>query len=323
MILAGDIGGTHTRLALFDGSLVKIASAQFSSKEYPNLFPIVQDFLSEQKKKVSRACFGIAGPVANGRCRATNLPWSVDASELSQALNIESVELINDLLANAWGLRTLNEEDFHLLQKGDEKQTGNAALLSAGTGLGEAGLFWDGKIYHPFPCEGGHTDFSPRSALEFELLVYLKQIYGHVSWERVLSGPGLHHLYQFLIETRREDRSAEVVEEMRHQDPSRVISEWGCTGRDAACQHAVDWFASLYGAEAGNLALKMLALGGLYIGGGIAPHLLGPLTKGGFLQAFKDKGRFLEMLGTIPIRLVLNEETALQGAAEYARSRQS
>ena len=322
MILAGDIGGTHTRLALFDSSLKKIASAQFLSKQYPNLLPIVQEFLNGQNKRVSRACFGIAGPVVNRKCRATNLPWSVDAAELSHALSIESVELINDLLANAWGLRTLEPSDFHLLQAGDATQVGNAALISAGTGLGEAGLFWDGKQHIPFACEGGHADFSPRNALEFELFVYLLQTHGHVSWERVLSGPGLYQIYRFLVDTHRESLSSDVEREMQHNDPSQVVSEWGCTGRDAGCMRAVDWFVSLYGAEAGNLALKILALGGVYIGGGIAPHLLASFKKGSFIQSFREKGRLAPILDSIPIRIALHEETALQGAAEYARTRQ-
>ncbi len=322
MILAGDIGGTHTRLALFEnGSEQKIGAHEtFSSKEFSQLLPIVRKFLQmHPSSAIDRACFGIAGPIKNGKCKATNLPWIVDGSELARELKLESVHLLNDLEANAWGLRVLKPDDFHLLQPGDPKQTGNAALISAGTGLGEAGLYWDGKAYHPFACEGGHTDFGPRNAMEIELLVYLQKIYdSHVSYERVVSGPGLRHIYEFLIETRRETQSSELREEMKRRDPSFVISEWGCQNRDRGCTHAVEWFVSLYGAEAGNLALKMLSRGGLYIGGGIAPYMLEKFKQGGFIKAFKAKGRFDVLLDTIPVRIVLNDQTALLGAAEYA-----
>lgn len=322
MILAGDIGGTHTRLALFQGGSELKLSAQerFSSKKYTELLPILQRFLEMHPTSLQYACFGIAGPIRNGKCQATNLPWIVDSSEIQQALKLQSVYLLNDLEANAWGLRVLKRQDFFLLNQGDPTQKGNAALISAGTGLGEAGLYWDGKEHQPFACEGGHADFAPRNAMEIELLVYLKKIYpDHVSYERVVSGPGLKHLYDFLIETRREKRSAELREEMKRRDPSQVISEWGSKGRDAGCMHAVNWFLSLYGSEAGNLALKIMARGGMYIGGGIAPHLLENFKQGGFLKGFMEKGRFHELLGDMPIHIVLNDQTALLGAGEYAR----
>ncbi len=321
MILAGDIGGTHTRLALFDNqSELKMGAQEtFSSGDFPDLLPIVQKFLQMHSASVEKACFGIAGPIHNGKCQATNLPWVVDGDKLAQVLKLEHVQLLNDLEANAWGLRVLKPEDFLLLQAGDPKQKGNAALISAGTGLGEAGLYWDGKEHRPFACEGGHADFSPRNALEIELLLYLKKIYdSHVSFERVLSGPGLRHLYEFLIETRREMQSPEIKAEMKKRDPSFVVSEWGCQNRDQGCARAVEWFISIYGAEAGNLALKMLARGGLYIGGGIAPRMLEVFKQGGFLKAFKDKGRFDVLLEAIPVRIILNDLTALLGAGEYA-----
>lgn len=316
MILAGDIGGTHTRLALFDKGQ-QLVERKFSSRNYQGLEEIAREFLQTENKKAATACFGVAGPVRDGKCHATNLPWVVDAAKLSQSLNIPSVHLLNDLEANAYGLRMLKKEELFSLHPG-KAQKGNQALIAAGTGLGEAGLYWDGKEHRPFACEGGHTDFAPRNAKEIELLVYLNKKFGHVSYERVVSGPGLHSIYQFLIETRRETPSPRVEAAMAQKDPSAVISEWGNQGKDPACVHAVDWFISLYGAEAGNLALKFLSLGGLYIGGGIAPHLAEKMKKGSFLSSFTDKGRFKDLLASIPIWIVLNDNCALLGAAYHA-----
>lgn len=322
MILAGDIGGTHTRLALFEGKTKLNIAAQeiFSSREYTQLLPILQKFLGMHPASVSSACFGIAGPVRNGKCQATNLPWIVDSSELAGELQLDSVHLINDLEANAWGIRVLKAEDLYLLHAGDATQKGNIALIAAGTGLGEAGLYWDGEDHHPFACEGGHVDFAPRNALEIDLLLYLNKTYpGHVSYERVVSGPGLKKIYEFLIHTRRETESSELKQEMKNRDLAQIVSEWGHQNRDPGCARALDLFLSLYGAEAGNLALKFLARGGVYIGGGIAPHVLDKLKEGAFIEGFLDKGRFRSLLETIPVRVILNDLTALLGAAEYAR----
>lgn len=322
MILAGDIGGTHTRLALFEGKreLKVMVQEIFPSREHTGLLPIVQKFLQMHPASISCASFGIAGPVRNGKCQATNLPWIVDSGELSRFLQTKSVYLVNDLEANGWGLRVLKNEDLYLLNEGDPTQKGNIALIAAGTGLGEAGLYWDGKEHHPFACEGGHVDFAPRNALEIELLGYLNRIYSsHVSYERVVSGPGLKSIYEFLIETRREAESAELKKEAKNRDLAQLISEWGRQKRDPGCTRALDWFLSLYGAEAGNLALKFLARGGVYVGGGIAPHLLDKLKEGEFMKGFLDKGRFRSLLETIPVRIILNDQTALLGAAEYAQ----
>lgn len=316
MILAGDIGGTHTRLAIFeDGE--KLVERKFLSRNYSGLEKIVSEFLSEEKKQVSKACFGVAGVVKEGRCKATNLPWIIDARLLSENLHIPSVVLLNDLEANAYGVKQLKSDQLFLIQPGSSDQVGNQALISAGTGLGEAGLFWDGHFHHPFACEGGHTDFAPRNELEVELFFYLKKSFQHISYERVVSGPGIFLLYRFLIETNRESPSLELEEEMSKRDPSFVISEWALKGKNSACVRALDWFISLYGAEAGNLALKFLSLGGLFIGGGIAPAIKEKLKNGPFLASFLDKGRFKSLLESIPIWVVLNEETALLGAAAY------
>ncbi len=315
MILAGDIGGTHTRLAFFERGKQVGAERKFPSHDYQNLEAIVREFL--QGQKVRAACFGIAGPVRDGKSRVTNLPWIIDAAELSQNLHIPSVHLLNDLEANAYGLRMLKKEELFLLHEG-KRQTGNQALIAAGTGLGEAGLFWDGKTHRPFACEGGHTDFAPRNEMEIELLSWLQKKFGHVSYERVISGPGLQALFEFLVETGREALSPAVKGEMAKRDRSRVISEWGSSGRDGACTRALEWFLSLYGAEAGNMALKFLALGGFYVGGGIAPHLVQQMKRGAFHASFVDKGRFKELLESIPIWIVLNDNAALLGAAYFA-----
>ncbi len=314
MILAGDIGGTHTRLAFFDHGK-KVAEKKYSSQKFSGLTQIVRDFLG--KTKVSKACFGIAGAVREGRCQATNLPWIVDGAELGRETGIQEVQLLNDLEANAYGIQMLKAEELVCLQKG-QKQNGNQALIAAGTGLGEAGLFWDGSKHVPFACEGGHADFAPRTPEEAELLFWLQAQFGHVSYERVVSGPGLHALYRFLIETKREIASIAVEAAMETTDPSRVISEHGRLGQDKACVRALEWFVSLYGAEAGNLALKALSLGGFYIGGGIAPHLVNELKQGSFLTAFANKGRFKAMLQSVPIYVILNDDAALLGAAHKA-----
>jgi glucokinase len=324
MILAGDIGGTNTRLALYEvkRGIRKVAEGRFLSKNYPNLLPIIQAFLKQHDSlRPTRAAFGIAGVVREGRCQATNLPWFVDVRDLERELPLSSVSLLNDLEANAWGLRALKPHDFFLLHKGESKCRGNAALIAAGTGLGEAGLFWDGRRHHPFATEGGHTDFGPRNDLEIELLLYLRKIYPHVSYERIISGAGLYHIYQFLVVSGVERESQEVQSDMAQKDPPTVISDWGRRKRDAACARAVDWFISLYGAEAGNLALKIMSIGGLYVSGKIAMILAENIKQGGFVQSFIDKGRFSHLLKAMPVFLVLNEEAPLLGAVEYARKR--
>lgn len=318
MILAGDIGGTKTHLALMQGKQV-LQDEKFKSRDYANLNEIVRHFLERSGKKVERACFGIAGPIREGRCQATNLPWMVDAKELRKEIKTDTVFLLNDLEANAYGIRTLEPEEFYPLNEGDLNASGNQVLISAGTGLGEAGLYWDGRKYHPFPCEGGHSDFAPRNELEMELLRWMHKIYGgHVSYERILSGPGLHHLYLFLTEMRLETPDEEGFSDF---DPPKAITERALNKRCKACIRALRWFVSLYGSEAGNLALKMLSLGGVFIGGGIAPKILPFLKERDFMRAFCDKGRFAKLLSQIPVKVILNENTALLGAAYYAQEK--
>jgi glucokinase len=314
MILAGDIGGTNTRLAFFENGKIAGEEKKYPSHKYNSLEEIIWEFLNG--KKVDRACFGVAGPVREGKSKITNLSWVIDAEHIRQKIKIPVVHLLNDLEANAYGLKALQKNELFLLHEG-KPQKGNQALIAAGTGLGEAGLFWDGKKHQPFACEGGHTDFAPRNAKEIELFVYLQKQFGHVSYERVISGPGLENLFRFLIETGREKWDPKLKEEMKKRDPARVISDWGKEGKDRACVHTLEWFLSLYGAEAGNMALKFLSLGGFYVGGGIAPHLIDQMKKGGFHSAFIDKGRFRELLDSIPIWIVLNDNAALLGAGNY------
>ena len=316
MILAGDIGATHARLTLFQQGKM-VAEKKFPTRNYPGLQAIIEEFLRDKKQRVRNACFGVAGPVRNGICKATNIPWIIDSHELSKNLGIGSIHLLNDLEANAYGLRMLKREELLLLHAGQTNQCGNQALIAAGTGLGEAGLYWDGKEHRPFACEGGHTDFAARDELEWELFLFLKKKFGHVSYERVISGPGLFLLYQFLIESKREKANAELNKEMEKRDPSAIISEWGRANRDPACSRALDLFLSFYGAEAGNLALKFLALGGVYIGGGIAPHLKERIKSGPFLSAFFSKGRFQPLLESISVWVVLNDDAALLGAVYF------
>jgi glucokinase len=321
MILAGDIGGTNTRLAFFrweDEHLRVAEEATFRSREYGSLDEIVVQFVSSRKLAVKRASFGIAGPIKNGRCEATNLAWIVDGRKLAGKLDIEKVVLINDLEANAYGIAMLESKDFVILNQGASDASGNAAIISAGTGLGEAGLFWDGKQHHPFACEGGHTDLAPRNELEVDLLRYLQTKFNRVSYERAVSGPGLVNIYDFLRSTGHGQESPRIAEEMRQQNPAGVISKAAMEGTCPLSVKALDLFVSLYGAEAGNLALKIMSTGGMFVGGGIAPKILPKLTGPLFIEAFTDKGRMSPVLKAMPVRIILNDKTALLGAARCA-----
>lgn len=321
--LAGDIGGTKTHLALYEdqkGKATCLKDQKYPSQEYSDLKSIVETFLEGEKVSIDRACFGIAGPVKGGKSQTTNLPWLVDAERLSKGLKIPKVALINDLEANAYGLKTLSDEEFFVLNAGDPQAEGNQAMVSAGTGLGEAGIYFDGKDHRPFACEGGHSDFASRNPLEDDLLLYLRQEFGHVSCERILSGPGLYNVYRFLIETKKESENPDLLEEIENGDSPRIISELGVGGKSVACQRTLELFSSIYGAEAGNVALKMYALGGVFIGGGIAPKILEVIKKGAFMEGFKAKGRFESFLSGIPVKVVLNDNTALLGSMYYARN---
>ena len=320
MILAGDIGGTKTNLACFqpDGErLTPVAERTVKSADYPGLEAIVELFLRETTLVPTSACFGVAGPVIDGQCKATNLPWVVETASLQRILGLPSVSLINDLEATAYGTQTLPAESFALLQAGQPQPQGNVVIIAAGTGLGEAALLWGNGRYRAMASEGGHADFAPRTPLELELCQYLLKTFGHASYERVLSGPGKLNIYRFLKETGRWEEPAWLTKELANGDPSAKISQFGLSGRSELCVQALDLFVSIYGAEAGNLALKFLARGGVYVGGGIAPKIIKKLTDGMFMKAFTEKGRMEAFLSTIPVRVVLEQKTALYGAAQY------
>jgi glucokinase len=324
VILAGDIGGTNTRLAFFaaeEGRLEAAAEATYPSRSYSGPDEIVTEFVKAQQFPVTGAGFGIAGPVRNARCQTTNLPWVVDAQQLAGLLRLDSVVLINDVEANAYGIATLGTSDFAVLHEGRFNAQGNAAVISPGTGLGEAGLHWDGSRYLPFATEGGHASFAPNDELQDDLLRYLRRQFGHVSWERVLSGSGLFNIYKWLLDTGRCPEPLWLAAELQKADPPAVISRIALAGRSELCEKALDLFVTLLGSEAGNFALKVIATGGLYLGGGIAPKILNKLGSAAFREALIGKGRMRPVLEEIPVRVILNDKTALRGAARCAALR--
>ena len=322
MILAGDIGGTKTVIGLFDEAadrLHAVREEKFPSQNYGALEEILDQFLRGGPSPVPRAaCFGVAGPVVRGRSEATNLPWVIDSKALERTLGLKGVAVINDLVATAYGIPTLNPEDLYVLNEGRSDPEGNMALIAAGTGLGEALLFWDGQAYRGVASEGGHADLAPRNALEIELLQYLLSRFQRVSYERVLSGPGIFNIYSFLKQAGYAEEPHWLAERFQDQDPSPVITEAAKRGECDLCVRTLHLFVSLYGAEAGNLALKAMATGGVYIGGGIAPKIVDQLKDGTFMEAFTDKGRLSPVLERMPVRVILNDKTALLGAARYA-----
>jgi glucokinase len=326
MILAGDIGATNSRLAFFSergGRLEPVVEETYPSRDHANLETIVKTFVSAHDLPIDVACFGVAGPVRHGRSDTTNLPWDVDARELARALHLRSVRLLNDLEAHAYGIAILVPADFVTLNQGAPDASGNAAVIAAGTGLGEAGLYWDGQQHLPFAGEGGHASFAPSDPLQIELLRFLCHEFGHVSWERVLSGPGLHNIYRFLRDTGHGEEPDWLTDEMQQQDPSAVISQAALADTSALCRQALDLFVALYGAEAGNMALKIMATAGVYIGGGIAPKIIRKLTDSTFMAAFVAKGRLKPLLQQIPVRIIMSDKVALQGAARFATLRES
>ena len=316
MILAGDIGGTKTNLALFDGDPGRpLVLETYRSADHPGLEEIARVFLRAHPADVSAACFGIAGPVRGGQVPAVNLAWAVDAAAVSRALGLEAVALINDLEANAFGIAVLGPDDLAVLNPGVPEAVGNRAVIAAGTGLGEAGLYWDGERHRPFASEGGHADFAPRTEVEIGLLRFLQREHAHVSVERVCSGMGLVNAYRYLLDAR---EATEPDWYREAGDRPAAIAGAVLEGRDELAGLAVDLLCSIYGAEAGNLALKVMATGGVYVGGGIAPKLLPQLRAGGFMEAFVAKGRMSILLEQVPVRVILNEHAALLGAAARA-----
>ncbi|HEV2799147.1 MAG TPA: glucokinase [Pyrinomonadaceae bacterium] len=321
MILAGDIGGTKTNVALFESEELgkPIAQRSFPSGKYESLESIISEFIAEHKPEVSHACFGIAGPVKEGQVRTPNLKWVVNGQTLAETLKIERVGLINDLEATAYGIEGLGATQLHALNEGKEEQGAHRALIAAGTGLGMAGLFYDGRHYRPIASEGGHIDYAPRSATEHELLNYMREkIGGRVSYERVLSGPGLFNIYSFLRDQKYAEEPDWLAEQIKAGDGSAAVSKAGLAGTAELAVKALDMFADIYGSMAGNLALILKATGGLYVGGGIAPKLIEKLKDGTFMRAFTDKGRMSALVSNIPVRVILDDKTALYGAARCA-----
>jgi glucokinase len=321
MILAGDLGGTKTNLAYFTqkGDFLDLEMVKsYPSREYKALGDIVTQLRTSHPSDITAAAFGIAGPVFHGKSRITNLGWEVDARELASLLGLPAVGLLNDLEATAYGTLRLKRNDSVVLNPGIPQAHGAIAVIAAGTGLGEGGLIWDDQRYRALPSEGGHTDFAPRTELEMDLLRYLLRKHKHVSYERLISGPGLYDMYQFFRLLTDHPEPEWLREQLSSVDPSAAVSQAGLDKKDTACERALDMFVTLYGAEAGNLALKLLATGGVYIGGGIAPKILPKLHERYFLEAFFGKGRYEEFMKKLPVSVIVNDRTALLGAAHYA-----
>lgn len=323
LLLAGDVGGMKTNLAVFSfdeksGQLELVRNKRYVSSEFDSLNAIALRFLGKGEEKIHAACFGVPGPVRNNRAQPTNLKWEVDAGTLRADLGITTVHLLNDLAANAYGITELAATDFETVQEGLKNPAGNRCVISPGTGLGEAGLFWDGKKYRVWACEGGHADFAPRSETEVELLAYLQTRFGHVSNERIISGQGLTNIYAFLRDTGKHPQLPAVAEEMKTTDVAKVITKYAKAGTCPMSMQTVEIFAHCLAMEAGNFALRAMATGGVFIGGGIPAKLLWKLSAPAFREAFNAKGRLEPLMESMPVKVILNDEAALLGAARYA-----
>jgi glucokinase len=324
LVLAADLGGTKVAMAVFEQwerGLRPLRQAEFASREYASFDQVLANFLTEQPRLPLRAaCFAVAGPVIDGRCRITNLSWTLEEAALAHTVGAPRVKLLNDVQAAAYGMLYLPPNDLSVLNpSGGPARRGNIAVVSVGTGLGESMLYWDGTDHHPVASEGGHADFAPRTEQEIALLRYLAAKFGgHVSYERVLSGPGFSNIYAFLRDSGYAPEPAWLAEELQRGDPNAVITRVGLAGQEPSCVATLDLFSSILGAEAGNLALKCLAVGGVFIAGGIPPKILAALQKGSFMRAFTDKGRFVTFLRRIEVCVALEPRAPLLGAAHFA-----
>lgn len=314
-VLAGDIGATKTNLAIFDAAgarLVSLQEASYPTNQYKSLIELTDQFTKQLSVIPDAVCFGVAGPVLNGHAKLSNIDWEVDRTSLSKHFNTH-VQVINDLEANAYGLATLSSEDIHVIQQVDDRIPGNAAIIAPGTGLGEAGLFWNGKYYQPYATEGGHCDFAPRDAFDFDLYIFLNKKFGHVSWERLISGQGIVNIYSFLRDEKKREEPVLLKEMFINCIDPAVIS--GGAEQYDICRETMEIFIRYLGYESANLALKNNATGGLFIGGGIAPQIVPLFGTFDFLSSFCQSGRLNELLEKIPVSIILDTKTALSGAA--------
>ncbi|MFB6458031.1 glucokinase [Chitinophaga sp. Hz27] len=322
-LLAGDIGGTKTNLALFmaeDGKLDVLREETYVSRDYANVTDMFVKFLSESNdRKVERICIGVAGPVFNGRVELTNLSRELTVDEIRQATGVQTVALINDLEATAYGLATLSPHELTTLHRGSGSHFGNMAIIAPGTGLGMAGLYWDGEYHHPFASEGGHTDFAVRTDLDIKLLKYLQEKYEIVSWERVISGPGIHDIYTFLRDAEGLEESSTLREAMQNGNPSAVISQSALAGDAGITKKTMELFVRYLARVSADLAMKYKSVGGLFLGGGIPPKIAGLLETGEFYNHYIQGDRMAELLASVPLHIVDNDKAALWGAAYYAQ----
>ncbi|PWT78891.1 MAG: glucokinase [Bacteroidetes bacterium] len=320
-VLAGDIGGTKTNLALFKADvngIEQVTESSFQSSKFSSFEDMLKEFLAAHDNiKLDRICLGVAGPVFQGKVELTNLSWYIDASALAKLAKTKSVTLINDLEATAFGLAGLSENDIIMIHPGAAEQGGNLAILAPGTGLGEGGLYWDGKSYFPFPTEGGHSDYSPRTEFDLELYSFLQKRYEVVSWEKVIAGPGIRDIYDFLCEVKKRPRQEWLMRAFENQDPSAVISESGLAESDPTCSEAMQNYVRYLARESSNLVLKLKATGGLFLGGGIPPKITSLLQQNVFYDNFLDCDRMQDLIRKVPVAILLNDKTALIGAGYY------
>ncbi len=321
MILAGEIGASHIRLGAFEtegNRLQCVVEKGYETNAHSGLEEILTQFVRTEGIPVHQASFGVAGPVRNGRSKISNLPWVIDSRELAKQLRVNSVGLLNDMEAFAYGIDALESKDFITLSEGSEDAEGNRAVISARTGLGVAGLYWDGFRHHPFACEGGHADFAPRDEVQVELLAYLRKKYGRISYERVLSGPGIKNIYDFLRDSKKAEEPAWLREQMEATpDGPALISQLAAQGKAEICERTMTIFVSVFGAETGNCALRYMTTGGIFIGGSIAAKNMKKMQDAVFMQAFFDKGRMEALLRDMPVRIIQNDDCGLLGAAHY------
>lgn len=320
IILAADIGGTKTNLALFelkDDVLKPVYEQTFVTKNYSSFFDLYKSFKNKDLPEIDSICLGVAGPVINGKVSGTNFSWEIDEQEIKKELGVKWVTVLNDLEATAYGIAALQKDDFKEI-KGGSKVAGNGAIISPGTGLGEAGLFWDGKAYHPFATEGGHCDFSPRTEFDIEFLRHLQKQYGHVSWERIISGPGIFNIYKFLKAFKNIEEPKWFSEKILKEDPAAVISSCATTNTYPACGETIELFTRYLATETAQLALKFKATGGIFIGGGIIPKIINIFDKKLFIENFLQVNRMNPLLENIPVQLILNQYAPKYGTALYA-----